>query len=257
MRPPLVLTVCATVAALCALPSDPAIGAQPLPVASVSPTDGAALTAASPVSIEISSPDQNLRGLDVIVTASSVVQPDGELETGLGQGLAETGPGLYRLEGEGLPFYLGRLLAPGKYYWQVEAGGTAAYGGVLEPLELSPVFWFIVGSGSPRLTLASAVRAIKSSIRGHTRHDAWRLKDRCASVGEIEVECSVTWATSAHLTESTVLFTGSFRVVKPGGSDSVSFNGVHERYACGRHGGRACPVKIGWSSHEDASRPVA
>jgi len=174
------------------------------------------------------------------------VQPDGELETGLVQGLAETGPGLYRLEGEGLPFYLGQLLAPGKYYWQVEAGGSA-YGGVLEPLQLSPVFWFVVGSGSPRLTLPSVMRAVKSSIRGHTRHDAWRLKDSCTSLGEIEVECFVTWATSAHLTDSAVLFTGSFRVIRRGGTDYVSFRGTRERYSCTRNRARACPVKVGWS----------
>ena len=239
----LLVLVWATVSASCAPIANAAVASNPLPVSSATPPNGAVLTAAQPVSIQLVSPDHHLSAVDVAVSSRPTTHPDGELYASFGQGLVETGLGVYQLPGEGLPFYLGGLLSPGTYYWQVEAGGSVT------PLQLGPVFWFVVGPGPPQLTAPDAIRATKESIRQHTGRHPWRfrLNDPCANLGRFEVECFVTWATSAHLWANTAIFTGSFRVDRRSGSDDVSFRGVRERYRCTRHDARPCPVKVRWA----------
>jgi hypothetical protein len=244
------VAVCVAVAGLFVSASSSALGVEPVPITSASPQDGTVVTAATPVQLEIVSPVQHLPGLAFDVTSDQAQQPDGELEAGLWSGLQETGSGRYQ-SGEEVPFLLGSLLAPGKYYWQVRDGGSA-YGGKIAPLQLSPAYWFIVGPGTPQLTMVRALEAVKASIREHTAHDAEHLKDSCANLGEIEVECHATWATSTRLSAGTLVFAGAFRISEDAGVDHVSFRGTRERHECTKRK-RVCRVAVRWSDNPGPS----
>ncbi len=238
-------------ALLVAIPSQ-ALASVPLSLTSAYPPDGTVVSPANPLPIELTSPVAHLHGLHVLVSAVDVQKPDGELLSSLtiaGLDSEEPAPGVYR-SWDQVPFVDDGILSPGKYYWQAAIDARPAYPGTpASPLQLSPVFWFVVVGGEPQLTRAHALGAIKSSIREHTGRRAHHLNalHRGGYFSTDEGEWFARWTSTAHLSPSTVIYEGNFRVRLHDGTITVQFlRGRRHRRSCTHPYLRPCAVEVSW-----------
>ncbi len=145
---------------------------------------------------------------------------------------------------------------PGTYYWQAWANymeGPPAWRVVHL---ISPVFTFTVTAPAPApppaetrptITLSESYAAVKEIVRKETGESARHLSDKCRRTGASEATCKASWFTAVHLSSSTLLYTGSFKLWREPEGNYFSFSGLRERVGCARRfGAKHCASKVHW-----------
>jgi hypothetical protein len=265
--------VCLAMAATVGVLVTPAHAAEVLPVTSVSPANGATIPLPTEgIRFEIQSPivfnSPECVGLPYLAVSSQNVlnqipgsRDEGHLATDFQVDFRQTVPsqaypGLLWAVSNFVPNGRWWSSTPGTYYWQVEGSclvGSREY--------LSPVYSLTIAPPAPApspppvapaatphlLSVEEAYLSIKSIIRESTGRSAHRLSDRCTSRNTYAVACKAGWASTVHLSSSTLLYSGNFFLEQQSNGFHTSFIGHRERSGCKRRlGVRRCASNVHW-----------
>jgi hypothetical protein len=243
--------------------------AEPLPITSASPANGATLQpigqpALHPLQLEVISPVTTAgRYWMVKIATQNIPGQNGSLANdfkveGVSLEQSDAYPTVYR--GQAFETWLS---TPGMYYWQIEATeirGAPTYALVHY---LSPVYTLIIAappspppientpprSVTPTLTLAESYAAVKEIIRERTGHNARHLSDKCHRQSQNKALCKAQWATAVHFSSGTFLYSGTFGLVAEPEENHFLFLGLRARWGClRRFGERHCASKVSWHS---------
>lgn len=253
----------------CGVLTAPSLAAEPLPVTSVSPADGATIPLPSgPVPFELVSPSpERLWNVNVEVSTQNIPGQDGSLADDFKKDFfslfqSDAYPTIYR----GQSGYVGGGYwwdsTPGTYYWQIHAT-------TMSPLAeyLSPVYTLTITApappptspappqtppatsveAAPTITIVEAYAAVKEIIRKQTGRSAHHLSDKCRRTSQSEATCKAAWSSAARLSSSTLLYAGSFYLSREPQGNYFSFQGLRERYGCAkRYGTKHCASQVRW-----------
>jgi hypothetical protein len=236
--------------------------AEPLPVASVSPVDGATLPIASkPIAFEWvnSNPEQHFFQVRVVLsTQSPPVGSDGLLTDFTADVFAlfnsEAEPTIFRGQSNYVANGSWWNTKPGTYYWQIMATSLppsfVSY--------LSPVYTLTIAAPpppappaaaprTPPISLEEAYAAVKEIIWRQTRLHPHHLSSRCSLPTEDEANCAASWASTLRPAATALLYAGRFRLWQEGEHRYFSFSGLREREGCARHyGAKRCATRVRW-----------
>ncbi len=250
--------------------------AKELRVTSVSPANGASLTAfANPypddVTFTITTPEtgHGFPYSHVTIASQNAVNGSGRLYPEL------TLESLYLHESERYPetytatsLEEGWATKPGTYYWQVEVEAEEVknhcleYGGFCTEerrsvVYFSPVYTLIIAPPAapaptpqtpvdvtepetpvPPLSVAEAATAARSLIHTRTHHSAYRLSIKCKLTGTQAAICTAAWFTANHVIGSTPLYAGTFKIDAAYEPATVTFHGFRALDGCVLHNPR-------------------
>ncbi len=249
---------------LCGVLASGSSAAEPLPVSSTSPANGATIPLPTgPVPFEVVVPVTHPYSMSVEVSTQNIPGQDGSLADDYRKDFfslfkSDAYPTIYRGQSEYVAGGNWWSSTPGTYYWQVHAyysDGEAPYFHDY----LSPVYTLVIapaaappsvaesppGTIAP-LTLSESYAAVKEIIRNETGKPAHHLSNKCRKTSTYRAICQADWTSSARTTASTFLYSGTFGLIA-GTTNHFLFLGLRARYGCAkRHGARRCAHKVSW-----------